>query len=1236
MFKQRCLAVILISIMFIAPLGNLNDSNKTETLADITISESGTLNGWPDVPTWRIGDKYTYETQFDVQQLIQQANVAASLNTLTGDTVYEITDIFFINVDNVQTLAYKMEIEGDFSSGNSGATLEGVSGRLDIGYSGEDIVRVRDMAVINSEFTLDVRFLPFNLGFLGQDIATISFDTSYSPPKEKYDFPIHTGDQWYLDFFASTSVSGTSDYFDPSEFDTAGPENNSWQITANGVPTEDGKNIAYSGCADSYKVNEWNQTGVSQGFNWYCPDVRYNSWMRVSNAAGFTIDWLLKRYEPAGSSGVNPTSNPGIRDIEIDIGLQTIATLPDAEQTIAIDYSGPSGTQPNTNLQLRYEMDSTLLNPTTDQNGQATVVLNSSNVVDTTPSSDDFSSNGLIIWDPQSEIIGAATIVIDLSLTPVDLIAQSDAIIVTRTRDGVDSILTKSIGYNALPGDLLSFSIPTQNRGLLASSATTIDVTTPGGTVITEALPSIPSYGEARIDVEWTVPANEPIGIQNLMIEVDPDELVTEDSNRTNNIANVEVFIGRTPTAQVNVIDGVYTFENVTIDASSSFDEDGGNVSCRFSVEKQPGLIDNVDSEDCIIEYNWSDGRAWNIQVIVTDNELDTDIIDITATVLNRAPFINLSVTETIDVNQFVFADASDSGDVDTISPSGQEVTITWPGLNCNEGTTQPTCTFLANEEGPLTVTAVAEDDDGAITTVSTTIEVLNVAPSLAQPELWKAGQNQSTDEMGYWNLNEDETVILRAVADDTPLDKDTVIIEWMPSDMDENWTITTVGPSSQTTVSWPTSGLHTLTVVAYDNDNAKSEIRTGIVNISNVAPTIATLGSTQPIFEDNNITFTAEVTDTASDLDTLEICWDLDSLSDADEDGLADNDCDISGIEMTASWPTSGVRWITATVTDDDGASDSTSINVSVINTAPRAKITNSTDVLALNEGDNLTLSGITTTDTAFDKLSLIYAWDSNHIDSDLDGEKTGDVDHYGAEWVITDLPPGTWLITMTATDDDGESSTASIEIVVKAKPADGFLESITNAVGGVGTLVIGILAIVVIGLAAFLLFTRNSGSSSDKYSDFNLPSTPSSQFNEPIATPGADAGFGLYQQDTVQSDPYAAYNPQPQADPYAAYNPQGQVSSQPDPYSTYDSTAQPVNEIPVNPQPAPVTNQGPPLPATGLPEGWTMEQWGYYGAQYIAAQTPNITQNQPTITDTTTQSESNSLNDILDDLDL
>ena len=286
-----------------------NDTTTLDLLPSVDQS-SGTTSS-TDVPSWRIGDKWTYETQFDVSQLLAQANVSASLNTLTGDTAYEIDDIFFINVDGIQTLAYKMLIEGEFSSGNSGATLEGVSGRLDIDYSGEDIVRVRDLAVINSEFELDVSFAPFNLGFLSQNLATISFDTYYDPPKEKYDFPMRTGDQWYMPFMSGTSVSGSSDYFDPTSFDTQGAENTSWQVTKDGIPTEDGQNIKYEGCDDSYKVNEWNATGVSAGFNWYCPAVRFNSWIRISNAAGFTIDWLLKDYEPVDSFGVDKRKNPG-------------------------------------------------------------------------------------------------------------------------------------------------------------------------------------------------------------------------------------------------------------------------------------------------------------------------------------------------------------------------------------------------------------------------------------------------------------------------------------------------------------------------------------------------------------------------------------------------------------------------------------------------------------------------------------------------------------------------------------------------------------------------------------------------------------------------------------------------------------------------------------------------------------------------------------------------------------
>ena len=60
-----------------------------------------------------------------------------------------------------------------------------------------------------------------------------------------------------------------------------------------------------------------------------------------------------------------------------------------------------------------------------------------------------------------------------------------------------------------------------------------------------------------------------------------------------------------------------------------------------------------------------------------------------------------------------------------------------------------------------------------------------------------------------------------------------------------------------------------------------------------------------------------------------------------------------------------------------------------------------------------------------------------------------------------------------------------------------------------------------------------------------------------------------------------------------------------------------QPVNyqqpvQTPVYQQPTPVPVQpvapiipaaGPQVPATGLPSGWTMEQWNYYGQQYLDA---------------------------------
>ncbi|CAI8217444.1 MAG: Uncharacterised protein [Methanobacteriota archaeon] len=47
---------------------------------------------------------------------------------------------------------------------------------------------------------------------------------------------------------------------------------------------------------------------------------------------------------------------------------------------------------------------------------------------------------------------------------------------------------------------------------------------------------------------------------------------------------------------------------------------------------------------------------------------------------------------------------------------------------------------------------------------------------------------------------------------------------------------------------------------------------------------------------------------------------------------------------------------------------------------------------------------------------------------------------------------------------------------------------------------------------------------------------------------------------------------------------------------------------------------NMGPPIPSSGLPEGWTMEQWSYYGSAWLSQQEENLN-NTPQISNVVQQ---------------
>ena len=159
---------------------------------------------------------------------------------------------------------------------------------------------------------------------------------------------------------------------------------------------------------------------------------------------------------------------------------------------------------------------------------------------------------------------------------------------------------------------------------------------------------------------------------------------------------------------------------------------------------------------------------------------------------------------------------------------------------------------------------------------------------------------------------------------------------------------------------------------------------------------------------------------------------------------------------------------------------------------------------------------------------------------------------------WKICLQAPG---LSPDVTDDDGESTQAEIIVLVAEAPAEGIIQSITETLGSTTTAIIGLLAIIIVGLVVFLLFTRQGQAAED---------------------------FGMFEQSqfTAETKPWRR----------CRRTIGNSCSSSPTRYGgccCTDGDGEPVNT-------------GPPLPATGLPQGWTMEQWNYYGEQWLAANQP------------------------------
>ena len=280
----------------------------------------------------------------------------------------------------------------------------------------------------------------------------------------------------------------------------------------------------------------------------------------------------------------------------------------------------------------------------------------------------------------------------------------------------------------------------------------------------------------------------------------------------------------------------------------------------------------------------------------------------------------------------------------------------------------------FGTSDGPdenQTVTITATDSDIAVTTATFSLVVSNVAPEV------DAGVDQT--------VGEGDTVGFSATVSDAG-SADTHSMAW---DFGDGTTVSgTLTPSHV----YSDNGVYTVSLTVTDDDGA-AMTDTLSVTVSNVPP-VADAGNDLTVVEGDTVGFSGAFTDGGSG-DTHTIEW-------AFGDGGTAN----GTLTPTHVYVEDGVYTVTLTVTDDDGAAATDTLDVTVSNAAP---VVDAGSDQNANEGEEVSFSG-----------SFI---DAGTADTHTTAWNFGDGST--ASGTLTPMhayaDDGVYTVSLTVTDDDG-----------------------------------------------------------------------------------------------------------------------------------------------------------------------------------------------------------------------
>ncbi|MCP2502474.1 MAG: hypothetical protein NLN66_00235 [Candidatus Thalassarchaeaceae archaeon] len=1075
--RSRTETVYLLTFLLLVSTfaGIYTPGNHVDELdeSQININSISRNTNLIDVPSWKIGDKWNYNGYLDMVDFIIASGVNTNLQELTGTLESTVTDIYLTTVDNTTSLVYKVESDGYYEANS--INLDGQPGDLEVTMETTSVIRASDLATVSQDATIDINFCrDFLWWCVDVSVGTLEVNQAYSPPLEGYDFPLSVGESWSQDYTTTTTYDGQSDYVDIPD-DTISQSSSIYEIVSQGY-----SGVNYGSCATSYNISSTNGDGDDTGYKWFCPGIEGDIKMETIESLGFTAVHSLSSYQ-------SPTQQK-IITVDVEFPLSPI----NIEASAWINVTNNGNPVGNQIVQFRYEIEENVQNVTTSSNGSAHIIFNTGDSADYSNSEglcnncEDLGSHGILAWigAMPNRIVGATTVTIDPDVYEIDLYTNQDGVSVERTRLNTTITLDNNVGFTAIRDDLITFSIPVINRGLRSSTPSTLEITEPDGTVTYANIPSLSSLEEARVEVSWTVPSNQPFGNIDMQFNID-----IEDGDLTNNQGEFNLFIGSIPIALLMIVEESLTLNEVSFNGLNSYDPDGGGFYCTFSLESLSGEIVTSEESDCIFEYTWDDDGIFTINMVVTDEESDFHSVSNDITILNRAPEITISVeSDSSPVLSPITFEITERIDLDTQTPDAP-IDIIW-NAPCDQGVLGIKCTVTPTEEGPYTIEVDAVDDDGEQITESYSIDVTNIAPYDPEWEVIFDGNRIIPNSYGLYTVDEGDQLTIRGWAEDSENDKSSLQHVWVPDAEDEpDIKYTQEGLVSSIQHTYNTEGQHIATFQVFDDNNEGTDLITVPFKVNNLPPTIRPFSQPLPVAEDTDIELSIVVDDTLYDVQSLIPCYDLDPYTNSDNYGTIDDDCDLASYHLVHSWPDSNTApdKIIFHVTDNDGETASIEIPLDIRNMKPNVGY--SVSESQPMEGDTIILSGNGTIDSDFDMQNMVYSWDMDiSKDSDGDGDNGNDRDIIGKTISWTYNSAGSKVVQLTV--DDGDS-TDSVRMTIQVQEIPFELSAFIFT--PIGIIIILLILILTIGMGLILkkkeviveISQRNNLSMDDAFDD-------------------------------------------------------------------------------------------------------------------------------------------------------